>query len=74
MGEWMSFKPDTEEVCYRYRAYDMSADDYVYLTRYATMHKINQIKADDIHPGRLIDKKYINDGWTKKGFDPDTPA
>jgi len=51
----------------------MSADDYVYSTRYATMHKINQIKADAVFPGRTIDRKYINDGWTKKGFDPDNP-
>ena len=63
-----------KEAVYRYRVYDIEIDDYRYSTRYATMHKINQIKADAVYPGVMIDPKYLKDGWTEKGFDPVNPT
>jgi hypothetical protein len=61
------------ETCYRFRVYDMATDDYVYSTRYATMTQINRIRAEAIYPGEYVHGKYLNDGWTKKGFDPKNP-
>lgn len=62
------------EDCYRYRVYDITTDEYIYGTRYATMGQINRIRAEAVMPGARIDVKYLAEGWTKKGFDPTNPA
>jgi hypothetical protein len=64
----------TNEVVYRYRIYDIATDEYIYSTRYATMKKINRIKAEPLdNTSVLIDPRYLDDGWTKKGFDANSP-
>ena len=53
-----------KETVYKYRKYDITIDDYVYSTRYATMHQINRIEADLIYSNAIsIDTKYLTDGW-----------
>jgi len=65
---------DTHEACARYRTFDAANDDWIYGTRYATMGKIRRIRAEEVGPRIFVEKKYLEDGWTKKGFDPDNPA
>lgn len=61
----------TMEQVYKYRHYDIQSDEYVYSSRYATMHKINQIKGDPVYgTGIFLDAKYLKDGWTEKNFEP----
>jgi hypothetical protein len=38
------------------------------------MGRINRIGGEPVYPGARIDGKYLTDGWTKKGFDPDNPS
>jgi hypothetical protein len=59
-----------QEDVYKYRHYDITIDDYVYSTRYATMRKINQIGGEPVYPGFRLDAKHLIDGWTEKNFDP----
>lgn len=70
----MTFKLDPYDHCCRYRVYDAATDDYFYSTRYATMGRIKLIGGEEVGPRVKIDRKYLTDGWTKKGFDPDNPA
>jgi hypothetical protein len=62
------------EMAYRYRVYDVAIDEYRYSTRYATMTQINRIGGQPLYEtGAEVSYKYLTEGWTKKGFDPNNP-
>ena len=65
---------DTHDACARYRVYDIATDEYIYSTRYASMGRIKLIGGEETGPRVMIERKYLDHGWTKKGFDPDNPA
>jgi len=56
---------------YRYRAYDVTKDEYVVSTRMATPEQIARIGAEII-PGTALEisDELLRDGWTKKFFNP----
>jgi len=58
---------------YRFRAYDITKDDFIYSTRMATAERIASIRAEAIPgSGREIDAAMLlPEGWTEKHFDPD---
>jgi|ERR1700688_2192478 hypothetical protein len=47
---------------YKYRKYDISIDDYVYSTRYATVTKINRIEAEPVYGTGIHFRRQILDG------------
>jgi hypothetical protein len=60
---------------FRYRVYDVTKDDYVISTRMATREKIHLIQAEVLPDTETkIDSSLLEDGWTKKDFDPNTDA